>query len=219
LLLHMLDKFWLKVKLCGFYFASLDIRLESAHHREVLQILLQKHEQRFPMQFKYAEYMQNDVRTQMDFLLSWKDNFEEGAINEESVLEMIPTFQSMKKIQEGNGVDGCHRYIVNNCGSAFEVAEVLALARLFMGYGFEPPLDIVPLFEKVDYLSTAADTMEALYSHPQYSAHLALRGKQQTIMLGFSDGTKDGGYLRANRSIYHAKEALTLKLADSMVYR
>lgn len=31
----------------------------------------------------------------------------------------------------------------------------------------------------------------------------------QTIMLGFSDGTKDGGYLMANWSIYQAKEELT----------
>ena len=32
---------------------------------------------------------------------------------------------------------------------------------------------------------------------------------KQTIMLGFSDGTKDGGYLMANWGIYKAKEALT----------
>src|SRR6185436_4739422 len=32
---------------------------------------------------------------------------------------------------------------------------------------------------------------------------------KQTIMLGFSDGTKDGGYLRANWSIFRAKESLT----------
>lgn len=35
---------------------------------------------------------------------------------------------------------------------------------------------------------------------------------KQTIMLGFSDGTKDGGYFMANWSIYLAKEALS-KLA------
>jgi phosphoenolpyruvate carboxylase len=33
---------------------------------------------------------------------------------------------------------------------------------------------------------------------------------KQTIMLGFSDGTKDGGYLMANWSIYKAKEELTV---------
>jgi phosphoenolpyruvate carboxylase len=38
---------------------------------------------------------------------------------------------------------------------------------------------------------------------------LASRANVQHIMLGFSDGTKDGGYLRANWSIYRAKEALS----------
>jgi phosphoenolpyruvate carboxylase len=38
---------------------------------------------------------------------------------------------------------------------------------------------------------------------------LERRGNTQTIMLGFSDGTKDGGYLQANYSIYEAKKALT----------
>ncbi len=32
-------------------------------------------------------------------------------------------------------------------------------------------------------------------------------------MLGFSDGTKDGGYLKANWEIYKAKEVLT-KLSE-----
>ena len=31
------------------------------------------------------------------------------------------------------------------------------------------------------------------------------RGKKQTVMLGFSDGTKDGGYFMANWSIYSVK--------------
>src|SRR4029078_1300092 len=36
------------------------------------------------------------------------------------------------------------------------------------------------------------------------------RNETQTIMVGFSDGTKDGGYLMANWGIYKAKEELTL---------
>ena len=54
----------------------------------------------------------------------------------------------------------------------------------------------------------AAPVMEALYTLPAYSAHLQRRNNRQTIMLGFSDGTKDGGYLMANWSIYKAKEEL-----------
>jgi len=33
---------------------------------------------------------------------------------------------------------------------------------------------------------------------------------KQTVMLGFSDGTKDGGYFMANWSIYKAKESLSI---------
>ena len=51
--------------------------------------------------------------------------------------------------------------------------------------------------------------MRELYEIPDYREHLARRKNTQTIMLGFSDGTKDGGYLMANWSIYKAKDELT----------
>ena len=51
--------------------------------------------------------------------------------------------------------------------------------------------------------------MRTLYTNPVYKEHLLRRNNRQTIMLGFSDGTKDGGYLMANWSIYKAKEELT----------
>lgn len=67
----------------------------------------------------------------------------------------------------------------------------------------------MPLFETVNDLEHAAGIMEQLYTHPFYAEHLKNRGSQQTIMLGFSDSTKDGGYLMANWSIYKAKVELT----------
>jgi phosphoenolpyruvate carboxylase len=50
-------------------------------------------------------------------------------------------------------------------------------------------VDIIPLFESVDDLQNAHEMME-LYSNPVYAEHLARRNNKQTIMLGFSDGTK-----------------------------
>jgi phosphoenolpyruvate carboxylase len=70
-------------------------------------------------------------------------------------------------------------------------------------------VDIGPLFETITDLENAPSVMEELYSNPDYSAHVKSRGNKQTIMLGFSDGTKDGGYLMANWAIYKAKENLT----------
>jgi phosphoenolpyruvate carboxylase len=70
-------------------------------------------------------------------------------------------------------------------------------------------VDIIPLFESVDDLQNAHVIMEKLYNNPAYANHLKNRNQKQTIMLGFSDGTKDGGYLMANWSIYKAKKELT----------
>src|SRR3546814_1744109 len=85
--------------------------------------------------------------------------------------------------------------------------EIYAMIRLCGWSREEVKIDIIPLFETIDDLVNAPAVMEALYSNPHYAGHLRRRGNRQTIMLGFSDGTKDGGYLMANWSIYKAKEA------------
>ena len=73
----------------------------------------------------------------------------------------------------------------------------------------EPTVDMIPLFETVDDLQASEEIMYQLYSNATYKTHLEKRNNKQTIMLGFSDGTKDGGYIMANWSIYKAKEVLS----------
>ena len=87
--------------------------------------------------------------------------------------------------------------------------EVYALFMLSGWTTEEMNVDIVPLFETIDDLHRAAGIMKQLYRCEAYKQHLKKRNNRQTIMLGFSDGTKDGGYLMANWSIYKAKEELT----------
>jgi phosphoenolpyruvate carboxylase len=113
----------------------------------------------------------------------------------------------VKTIQVNNGEFGANRYIISNNESALNVLETFALIKL--SNWEEATIDIIPLFESVDDLQHAHEIMEKLYNNASYAAHLKHRGNKQTIMLGFSDGTKDGGYLMANWSIYKAKEALT----------
>ncbi len=51
--------------------------------------------------------------------------------------------------------------------------------------------------------------MTTLLCNEDYLDHLSQRGNKQTVMLGFSDGTKDGGYLSANWNIYKVREQLS----------
>jgi phosphoenolpyruvate carboxylase len=70
-------------------------------------------------------------------------------------------------------------------------------------------VDIVPLIETVEDLQNSVPIMKTLFENKEYREHLKRRNDIQTIMLGFSDGTKDGGYLMGNWCIYRAKEDLT----------
>ena len=125
------------------------------------------------------------------------------------VKDTLQTVAAIKSIQQFNGEQGCGRYIISQCNSALNAIEVFAL---FLLNGWKPEeikVDIVPLFETVDDLLQAETSMRALYTNPVYAAHLNAERTGKPLCLGFSDGTKDGGYLMANFSIYKAKEDLT----------
>ncbi len=130
--------------------------------------------------------------------------------------DALEVMSAIREIQAANGSAGCHRFIISNCRGAADVARLYALARTTFKED-HVPLDLVPLFETVDDLAAAPEAMRSLLSNPAYRAHVAARGDRQTVMLGFSDGTKDGGYLRANWSIHQAKETVSRACMDAGV--
>ncbi len=208
LFLDILDLFILKVRVFGFHFASLDIRQDSRKHDAVWEAIIQA----LQVQKKsigWEELRQLSEAKQIDHLLKLTVNPVFLSITDPLAEETIKTTLAIASIQKANGENGCHRYVISNCQSALHIIEVFVLARLLLGKENELALDIVPLFETIDDLANAKQIMDDLYSIPAYREHLKRRGNKQHIMLGFSDGTKDGGYLRANWSIFRTKENLT----------
>jgi phosphoenolpyruvate carboxylase len=67
---------------------------------------------------------------------------------------------------------------------------------------------VVPLFEKIHDLARADDTLAAILDVPAYRDHLRGRGDRQLVMVGYSDSTKDGGYLAACCGLQSAQERL-----------
>ncbi len=127
--------------------------------------------------------------------------------------DVVEVMQAIREIQKLNGPRGCHRFIISNCRGADDVVRLFAFGRV--AHAGEPmALDFVPLFETVDDLAGAPEQMRRLLSMPAYRDHVTARGNVHHVMLGFSDGTKDGGYLRANWSIHQAKESLSAACAE-----
>jgi phosphoenolpyruvate carboxylase len=208
LFLDRLDKLLLNVRIFGFHFASLDIRQESGKHHQLWQhIINQLHAQGKTISLKQFEQL-SEIE-QINSLLALSFDFDSVHSHDAALQEMLNTFAVIKRIQHHNGEIACHRYVISQCSSAVQVIEVFKLALLFVANSNRLAFDIVPLFESIEDLANAQQIMCVLYEIPAYRQHLAQRGNRQTIMLGFSDGTKDGGYLCANWSIYQAKEALT----------
>ena len=207
LYIEELEALLIKVNLFGFHFASLDIRQNSKIHdavvKDVIHYYLNSGSDVFP-----ANYYELTEDEKIVVLSNVKGNIDTNAFDNEITKSTLESIQAIKKIQESNGESGADRYIISNNESALNVMETFALFHL-NGWGDHLSVDIIPLFESVDDLQNAHIIMEKLYNNPTYFRHLQNRNHKQTIMLGFSDGTKDGGYLMANWSIYKAKKELT----------
>ena len=154
----------------------------------------------------YSNFSQDE---KINILCSLSNTLDPDLFTDSIIKDTLQSMYAIQTIQQTNGEAGCQRYIISNCQSALNVMEVYALLRLCGWKSETLTIDIIPLFETIDDLADAEKIMEYLYTLPVYNQHLQLRQQQQTIMLGFSDGTKDGGYLQANWSIYTAKENLT----------
>ncbi|TMI97743.1 MAG: phosphoenolpyruvate carboxylase [Bacteroidetes bacterium] len=192
-----------KVEVFGLYFASLDIRQESSVHTQVLETLNAE------ASFLPENYSSLTDEQKIQALSKLDRPAPVNVFENDFEKDTIETMRAIKSIQGYNGKEGCNRYIISQCNSALNVIEVLSLLKLSGWQADDINIDIVPLFETVADLEGASHIMKQLYENENYSCHLKRREKRQTIMLGFSDGTKDGGYLMANWSIYKAKEELT----------
>ncbi len=202
--LDMIHKF----RLFGLHFASLDIRQDSRIHHAVFKKIVNHSEIQ-----KYTEglpenYLDLSFNERCKVLTNIKGDVPPKIFKDEITYRTLESIRSIKQIQITNGERGCNRYIISNCQSLENILELFAMCRL--SNWEKPTVDFIPLFETIPDLEKAGEVMKALFSDPIYKAHLKRRKMKQTIMLGFSDGTKDGGYFMANWSIYLAKETLSV---------
>ena len=209
LYVELLESFKHKVSAFGFHFANLDIRQDSRVIHRSFDTARSLYPEYFPSDFDSL-----DETSQIAAMLALRTpeqllEFNEQLVPDALELDTLESLRAIATIQQRNGETGCHRYIISNCRGAIDIARVKALSHLVGWKAAQHTVDIAPLFETIDDLARAGASMTNLYSFADYRAHVTRRSDRQTVMLGFSDGTKDGGYLMANWAIYRAKEDLT----------
>ncbi|MCI4568561.1 phosphoenolpyruvate carboxylase [Lysobacter sp. CFH 32150] len=193
----------------GFHLASLDLRQDSASHDAALAAV-----------FDDARWSQRSVDERAARLHRLLDGSEPAAVPDHAAARAtLDVFRTVATARQRYGARAFGPYIISMSRSAADALAVLALARIAgcMDADNRVPLDVAPLFETVDDLDAAADTLHALFADPIYRAHLAARGDRQVVMLGYSDSAKDGGIVASRWALQQTQVALTALAQESGV--
>ena len=125
---------------------------------------------------------------------------------------LLATLAAMADAQQ-RALGSAQTLIVSMSERPDDVLEALFLAGLagLHQLGGERPrsaVDIVPLFERLQALERAPDTIETLLNDPVYRRQLDGRDGVQEVMLGYSDSNKEVGYLCAAWALHRAHESI-----------
>lgn len=200
-----------QVELFGFHLATLDIRNHSGEHETAITEILKA----VNISQNYAALSEQEkvailkrvLQEPRPLLLLAEDYSKET----QSVLNV---FQMIKRAHSEFGRRSIEVYLVSMTQSASDLLEVLVLAkeaglyRLHADGKVESHLHVAPLLETVDDLIAGPGIMKTLFELDVYRNHIAERGNHQEIMLGYSDGSKDGGTLTANWKLFKAQKEI-----------
>ena len=200
-----------RVQVFGFYLARLDVRQEAERHRKALIEI-------FTRLNIYPEYRsapeEEKVKILTKELLTLRPLLSSTFVLSPENQEVIDTLRTIRRIQLGLDPAAVGSYIISMASEASDVLTVQLLAKETGLCGFtardryESGLDIVPLFETLKDLRSAPAIMEKLYRNEAYLKNLAARGREQEIMLGYSDSSKDSGVLTSSWELYKTQKVL-----------
>jgi phosphoenolpyruvate carboxylase len=131
----------------------------------------------------------------------------------------LAVFQAVAFCRRKFGHRAIGPFIVSMSHGVDDLLSVILLGRWgdLRGPGGAVPLDITPLFETVEDLVNAHQTMRQLLQDPIYWEHLGRRNKRQIMMIGYSDRNKDGGLAAARWTLQQTQAALVQVLDDAGV--
>jgi len=141
-------------------------------------------------------------------------NSRKGTVNSPEAKDILAQFKTFRHLKEHFDADIVDDYVLSMTQSPADMLALLYLAKnedlVHVAHKKvkKAVIGIVPLFETIQALQTCHEIMEELFAMPLYRSYLKARGDVQEIMLGYSDSSKDGGYLAANWHLYLAQQNL-----------
>nr|WP_326830406.1 phosphoenolpyruvate carboxylase [Xylophilus rhododendri] len=202
----------------GFHLATVDLRQSSDKHEAVVAELLQTARLE-------ADYAALDEAAKRKLLLSLLNDARTlrvvGIEYSDLARSELAIFEAARTMRERYGRNAIRHYIISHTEAVSDLLEVLllqkevGLLRGTLDSGAVNDLIVVPLFETIGDLRSAAPIMRDFYSLPGIAALVQRSGGEQDVMLGYSDSNKDGGIFTSNWELYRSGGAL-VEFFDSM---
>lgn len=188
-----------QVDVFGLHVARLDIRQESSRLISDVDALLYA----YRINPHFAKMSRPDQADLLTYLLKQlPHDLREGGGYSDETNETIALFQLLKRTYDNYGSEPLGVFIISMAQSESDVLAVLLLAHWA---GIADQLDIVPLFETMQALTSAAPILGKLFANESYAAHIKARGMQQQVMVGYSDSNKESGLVAANWALYQGQ--------------
>lgn len=184
-----------RVACFGLTLAKLDIRQESTRHAEAVAAITEF--------LGLGDYQQWSEADKQQFLIRELENKRPLLPRDFSATDEVDEVLATFRMLAGQPPEALGAYIIS---MATHPSDVLAVRLLQKEAGCKPAQRIVPLFETLDDLNGAADTLESLLTIEWYKNDIA---EQQEVMIGYSDSAKDAGFFAASWGQYRAQEALS----------
>lgn len=198
---QLLD-FIYRVNCFGIELLKLDIRQESGRHRQAISAITEYlglgNFESWTEQAR-QNFLIQELQSKRPLLPKYLNEPEGSLIQHPDVLEVFATMRTLAE----QPPESLGAYIIS---MAEYPSDVLAVLLLQKEAGIQQPLRVVPLFETLKDLDSAAKTMDTLFSMHWYKQHIHAKHE---VMIGYSDSAKDAGFMSANWAQYRAQEELT----------
>jgi phosphoenolpyruvate carboxylase len=183
-----------RVACFGLTCMRIDIRQEAGRHTEAMNSITEA--------LGLGSYADWDETRRQSFLIGELNNrrplIPRDFACSDSVREVLATFSVIAE----QGPESLGAYVIS---MAARPSDILAVELLQKEAGVRHYLRVVPLFETLDDLEQAEQTLRRLLQVEWYRQRI--QGHQE-VMIGYSDSGKDAGHLTAAWALYQTQERL-----------
>lgn len=218
-----LEQLLIQVRTFGFHLVALDMRQHSQRHDHALEEITRL-AQLLPTNQNYNKLAEEEKVTLLRREISEpRPLLGRLAPLSPETREVLDVFTVMRLGQQTLAPEASTTYVISMTHKRSDMLEVMLLAKERDLIRWEwsgektvlqSDMDIVPLFETIHDLQHCDEYLRELFADPVYQQQLVARGMFQEVMLGYSDSSKDGGYLAANISLHDAQARIAQVCAE-----